>query len=122
LTATTSAITQTYLTIELSTENPTAAGRSPSSDRPREQAAEIGMTMTDLIDRIRETIERHRATAAGHRCHCGAEELPDHSRHVAQEVVARLGLRPEQVTDVKNEIRYVSALFDNELTILEGAE
>jgi hypothetical protein len=41
---------------------------------------------------------------------------------VAQEVVARLGLRPEQVTNVKNEIRYVSAWFDNELTVLEGAE
>ena len=82
--------------------------------------------MTDLIDCIRETIERHRVddfpAAAGHRCRCGAEELSDHSRHMAQEVVARLGLRPEQVTNVKNEIHYVSAWFDNELTVLEGAE
>jgi FixJ family two-component response regulator len=84
------------------------------------------MIMTDLIECIRQTIERHRVNdstkPAGHRCRCGAEELADHSRHVAQEVVARLGLRPDQVTNVKNEIRYVSAWFDNELTILEGAE
>jgi len=85
-------------------------------------------TMTDLIDCIREIIERHRVndftTATGHRCQCGAEELSDHShsRHVAQEVVARLGLQPERASSVKDEIRYVSAWFDDELTKLEGAE
>ena len=82
--------------------------------------------MTDLIDRIREIIALHRVndftSATGHRCQCGAEELPDHSRHVAQEVVARLGLRPERATNVKEEIRYVSAWLDDELTKLEGAD
>jgi hypothetical protein len=82
--------------------------------------------MTDLIDRIREIIERHRVAdptaATGHPCHCGAEKLSDHSRHVAQEIVARLGLRPERAVDAKDKIRYVSAWFDDELTKLEGAE
>jgi hypothetical protein len=88
--------------------------------------AVLGSTMIDLIDRIREIIERHRVndftTATGHPCHCGAEELSDHSRHVAQEIVVRLGLRPERAINVKDEIRYVSAWFDDELTKLEGAE
>jgi hypothetical protein len=82
--------------------------------------------MTDLIDCIREIIERHRVsdftTATGHSCQCGAEELSDYSRHVAQEVVARLGLRPARTISAKDEIRYVSSLFDDELTKLEGAE
>jgi hypothetical protein len=87
---------------------------------------EDGGIPTDLIDYIREIIERHRVNdftaATGHQCQCGADELSDHSRHVAQEVVARLGLRPERATNVKDEIRYVSAWFDDELTKLEGAE
>jgi hypothetical protein len=82
--------------------------------------------MTDLIDCIREIIERHRVAdftaATGHRCRCGAQELSDHSSHVAQEIVAGLGLRPETDTNVKDAIRYVSAWFDDELTKLEGAE
>jgi hypothetical protein len=82
--------------------------------------------MTDLIDCIREIIERHRVAdstaATGHPYHCGAEKLSDHSRHVAQEIVARLGLRPERPVNVRDEIRYVSAWFDDELTKLEGAE
>jgi hypothetical protein len=82
--------------------------------------------MTDLIDRIREVIERHRiedfTAQTGHSCDCGAKELSDHSRHVAQEIVASLGLRPERAGNVKDELRYVSAWFDDELTKLEGAE
>jgi hypothetical protein len=82
--------------------------------------------MTELIDCIREIIEHHRVehftAATGHQCHCGAEELSDHSRHVAQEIVARLGLRPDRPSNVKDSIRYVSAWFDDELTTLEGAE
>jgi hypothetical protein len=70
--------------------------------------------MTELIACIREIIERP--------CHCGAEELSDHSGHVAQEIVAKLGLRPERSSNVKDAIRYVSAWFDDELTTLEGAE
>jgi hypothetical protein len=82
--------------------------------------------MTDLIDRISEIIEHHRladvTAATGHPCHCGAEKLSDHSRHVAKEIVARLGLRPDKAVNAKDEIRYVSAWFDDELTKLEGAE
>ena len=80
------------------------------------------LTMTDLIDCISEIVERHRdfTAARGYPCQCSAEELSDHSRHVAKEIVARLGLRPERA--VKGEIRYMSAWFDDELTKLEGAE
>lgn len=82
------------------------------------------ITMTDLVDCIREIIERHRdfTAATGYPCQCSAEELSDHSRQVAQEIVARLGLRPERAVKAKDEIRYVSAWFDDELTKLEGAE
>ena len=52
-------------------------------------------------------------------CDCGAEGLTDHSRHVAEEIVDRLGLSAEHV---RGEMRYVSAWFDRELTTLEGAE
>jgi hypothetical protein len=83
-------------------------------------------TSLHLVDCIREIIERHRLedSIAGrsHPCRCGEKELSDHSRHLAQEIVARLGLRPERAGDVKDEIRYVSAWFDDELTKLEGAE
>ena len=69
--------------------------------------------MTDPIDRIREIIERHRVAnftaATGHPCHCGAQEMSDHSGHVAEEIVASLGLRPERDINVKDAIRYVSA-------------
>jgi hypothetical protein len=82
--------------------------------------------MTDLIDRIREIIDRHRVgqftATTGHPCQCGAEKVSDHSLHVAQEIVAELRLRPERAVDAKDEIRYVSAWFDDELTKLEGAE
>jgi hypothetical protein len=82
--------------------------------------------MTDLVDCIREVVERHRvgdfSAATGHSCRCGAKQLSDHSRHVAQEIVARLRLRPEKAGRVKGELRYVSAWFDDELTRLEGAE
>jgi hypothetical protein len=76
--------------------------------------------MTDLIERIREILEKHRIdddSDVG--CRCGAEGSSDHSGHVAQEIIDRLGLRREAVG---NEIRYVGAWFNNELTILEGAE
>ena len=84
------------------------------------------MRMTDLIDRVREIIQRHRvadSTAVkGRSCRCGAEQSSDHSRHVAQEIVASLGLRPEKPGDGKDAVRYVSAWFDDELTKLQGAE
>jgi hypothetical protein len=79
-----------------------------------------------LIDRIRVLIERHRVAeftaASAHPFHCQAEKLSDHSGHVAQEIVARLGLRAEVPVNAEGEIRYVSAWFDDELTKLQGAE
>jgi hypothetical protein len=82
--------------------------------------------MTDLINCIREVIERHRllehSAASGQPCQCEAQEQSDHSRHLAQEIVARLGLRPERSIDLPDQIRYVSAWFNDELTKLEGAE
>jgi hypothetical protein len=82
--------------------------------------------MTDLIERIREIIDDHGqddpADDTGVICDCGASGLSDHSRHVAEEIVERLGLRPENVSNIRNKVRYVSALFDDEITKLEGAE
>ena len=82
--------------------------------------------MDDLIERIRQIIDDHgeddRAEDAGRTCGCGAARLSDHSRHVAEEIVKRLGLTAEYVDRVGNEVRYVTALFDDELTKLEGAE
>ena len=64
--------------------------------------------MTDPIERIRQILERHHPY--------GESDL---ARHVAEDIVAQLGLRRE---NVDNKMRYVSAWFDNELTDLEGAE
>jgi hypothetical protein len=45
---------------------------------------------------------------------------------VAHAIVNRLGLRKESADNLKkavsDKVRYVSALFDEELTVLEGAE
>src|ERR1700722_4138503 len=83
------------------------------------------LTMPDLIERIRRIIEQHREVdredAAGVGCGCRAKGLTDHPRHVAEEIVERLQLRPES-HKVRNEIRYASAWFDDELTKLEGTE
>ena len=82
--------------------------------------------MNDLIERIRQIIDHHgeedRAGDAGRTCGCGATRLSDHSRHVAEEIVKRLGLKAEYADHVGKEVRYVTALFDDELTKLEGAE
>jgi hypothetical protein len=79
--------------------------------------------MTDPVDHLRQVLAHHRVEAddqsSGVACSCGAQGLSDHPRHVAQEIVDRLGLRREGVS---REIRYVSAWFDDELTKLEGAE
>jgi hypothetical protein len=64
--------------------------------------------MTDPTDRIRRILERH---------HPYGES--DHARHVAEDIVAQLGLRRE---NVEKRMRYVSAWVDGELTNLEGAE
>jgi len=86
--------------------------------------------MTDLIAHIREVIDQHAKCDARDdgelSCGCGATGLSDHSSHVAQAIVDRLGLRRESADNVRkavsDEVRYVSALFDEELTVLEGAE
>jgi hypothetical protein len=82
--------------------------------------------MTDLTEQIRKVIDSHPEANdsgdAGVTCGCGATGLSDHSRHVAEQIVSRLGLRPEHVGDVKRQIRNVGALIDDELTKLEGAE
>ena len=64
--------------------------------------------MTDPADRIRQILERHRPYGQS-----------DHARHVAEDIVAQLGLLRE---NVDNKVCYVSAWFDDELTNLEGAE
>jgi hypothetical protein len=82
--------------------------------------------MTGPTEHIRQIVDHHckddRADGAGRSCGCGAEGLPDHSHHVAQEIVDRLGLTQESADDRSRKIRYVSAWFDDELTKLEGAE
>jgi hypothetical protein len=68
--------------------------------------------MTDFIAHIREVIDQHDKrdghADGGLSCGCGAMHLSDHSSHVAQAIINRL--------------RYASAVFDEELTVLEGAE
>jgi hypothetical protein len=63
--------------------------------------------VTDPIERIRQILERHHPYESGH------------ARHVAEDIVARLELRRENVED---KVRYVSGWIDGELTNLEGAE
>jgi hypothetical protein len=64
--------------------------------------------MTDPTDRIRQILERHHPYGQS-----------DHARNEAEDIVAQLELRRE---NVDNKMRYVSAWFDDELTKLEGAE
>jgi len=86
--------------------------------------------MTDLIAHIREVIDHHGKrdchVEGGLSCRSGAMRLSDHSGHVAQAIANRLGLRPESVKNVReavgDKVRYVSALVDEEVTVLEGAE
>ena len=81
--------------------------------------------MADLIERISRIIEHHTARIRDDgvvACSCGAEDVSDHPRHVTEQIVDHLRLSPEKVSDVRNQIRYVSAWFDDELTKLEGAE
>ena len=81
--------------------------------------------MIDLIDQLRQIIDQHSKEGhddSGAKCNCGATGLSDHPHHVAEEIVNRLRLVPEYVGDVKKELGYKSALLDDELTKLEGAE
>jgi hypothetical protein len=82
--------------------------------------------MDDIIERIRQIIDHHgqddHAGDAAISCACGATRLSDHPRHLAAEIINALQLGPEYVSNVRKEIRFVSAVFDAELTKLEGAE
>ena len=85
--------------------------------------------MPDLIPPLRALrgiIEDHRAVGnaddSGVSCSCGAEALSDHSGHLAERILDRLGLAPETVDDAKRQIRYATAWFDWELTKIEGAQ
>ena len=81
--------------------------------------------MIDVIEHLRQIIDQHSQEGhddSGAKCSCGATGLSDHPHHVAEEIVNRLRLVPEYVGDVKQELRYKSALCDDELTKLEGAE
>jgi hypothetical protein len=79
--------------------------------------------MADLVGHIRQILEHHhiddQSGSARVGCDCGAVDLESYCSHVAQQIVDHLELRKEAVG---NRTRYVSAWFDGELTILEGAE
>ena len=78
-----------------------------------------------LVERVRQIVEDHRPTdhtGAGKGCSCGAQDLSDHCRHVAEQIIDGLQLKPDDVDEAKKRIRYASAWFDWELTKLEGAE
>jgi hypothetical protein len=67
--------------------------------------------MADLTERISHIIGHHTVRTRNDGvvdCSCGAEDVSDHARHVTEHVIEHL--------------RLASALFDEELTKLEGAE
>ncbi|HWT49795.1 MAG TPA: hypothetical protein VN255_14890 [Mycobacterium sp.] len=82
--------------------------------------------MPDLTEAIRQLIESHRPTShpddAELSCSCGARGLSDHPRHVAEQIIDRFGLKPQNVDEVKQQIRYATAWFDWEMTKLEGTQ
>ena len=77
-----------------------------------------------LVDRIAQIIDDHPSIDDGAdvACSCGAQGLSGHSRHVADQIVHQAGLVPDTIDEVKQRVRYVSALLNWELTKLEGAE
>jgi dihydrodipicolinate reductase len=85
----------------------------------------IAQIRQKLVDRIAQIIEHHHATGvdvgSGVACSCGAQGISQHSRHVADQIVDQLGLKP-QIDEVEKRIRYASAIFDWELTQIEGAQ
>ncbi|HTX95490.1 MAG TPA: hypothetical protein VME67_11910 [Mycobacterium sp.] len=82
--------------------------------------------MTNLSGTIRDIIADHRAArhvaGSGASCSCGAEGLSDHPAHVAEQIIDRLGLKPEKIDEAKKQIRYATAWLNWELTTLEGAQ
>ena len=85
-----------------------------------------GIRSARSIGPIRQVIEDHRPTGdvddRHASCRCGAEGISDHPRHVAEQIIDRLGLKPANIDDVKQQIRYATRMVDWELTELEGAE
>ena len=79
-----------------------------------------------LVERVARILDDHRrggdGQGEGTSCRCGVNGIVDHSRHVAEQIVAHLGLRRETAEDIATKVRYVSAWVDQELTTLEGAE
>ncbi|MGO8967135.1 hypothetical protein [Mycobacterium sp.] len=78
---------------------------------------------TELVRRIIDQHARQKNDeGADAGCSCGATGLSDHTLHLAESIVDGLKLRQEPVGDLGKRLRYVSAVFDDELTKLEGAE
>ena len=79
----------------------------------------------NLVDRIAQIVDQHHASGvdggSGVTCSCGAQKISKHSRHVAEKIADQLGLKPE-IDEVEKRIRYASAVFDWELTQIEGAQ
>ena len=77
-----------------------------------------------LVDRVAQIIDHHHATGvdvgSDVACNFGAQGISQHSRHVAGQIVDQLGLT--EIDEVKKRIRYASAIFDWELTQIEGAQ
>jgi hypothetical protein len=81
--------------------------------------------MIEPTERVRRIIEQHARKndeGADAGCNCGATGLSDHTLHLAESIVDGLKLRQEAVGDLGKRLRYVSAVFDDELTKLEGAD
>ena len=78
-----------------------------------------------LVDRVAQIIDHHHATGVDFEsdvaCNCGAQGISQHSRHFAGQIVDQLGLKPE-IDEVKKRNRYAIAIFDWELTQIEGAQ
>jgi len=79
--------------------------------------------VADLIEHIRQLLADHRtdnlSNTSRAECTCSAQSLAHYSRLLDQRIVDCLDLRAEMAG---NEICYVSAWFDDELTKLGGAE
>ncbi|MGZ6779052.1 MAG: hypothetical protein ACXVGO_08675 [Mycobacterium sp.] len=78
-----------------------------------------------MVEHVRQIIVDHRCGDPGPdgklSCSCGAEGVSDHPRHVAEKILDGLAVKPD-IDQVKERIRFASAWFDWELTLLEGAE
>ena len=85
----------------------------------------IAQIRQKLVDRVAHIVDHHHATGvdlgSDMACSCGAQGISQHSRHVAGQIVDQLGLKSE-IDEVKKRIRYPSAIFDWELTQIEGAQ